>query len=57
MDEHAFPLTGFAVALARLFVTFGGSGGMMTTAGTELPYPCSPQAKTRDESSPRGGGG
>ena len=26
--------------LARLFVTFGGSGGMMTTARTELPYPC-----------------
>ena len=39
---------------ARLFVTFGGSGGMMTTARTELPYPCSPQAKTRDESSRRG---
>ena len=35
-------------------VTFGGSGGMMTTARTELPYPCSPQAKTRDESSRRG---
>ena len=26
----------------------------MTTARTELPYPCSPQAKTRDESSRRG---
>ena len=25
---------------ARLFVTFGGSGGIMTTARTELPYPC-----------------
>ena len=35
--------------LARLFVTFGGSGGIMTTAGPELPYPCSSQAKTRDE--------
>ena len=33
---------------------FGGSGGMMTTARTELPYPCSPQAKTRDESSRKG---
>ena len=54
MDEHAFPPTGFAVALARLHVTFGGSGGIMTTAGLELPYPCSPQAKTRDESSRRG---
>ena len=26
----------------------------MTTARPELPYPYSPQAKTRDESSPRG---
>ena len=26
----------------------------MTTARTELPYPCSPHAKTRDESSRRG---
>ena len=33
---------------ARLHVTFGGSGGIMTTAGPGLPYPCSPQAKTRD---------
>ena len=40
--------------LARLFVTLGGSGGMMTTARIELPYPCSPQAKTRGESSRRG---
>ena len=51
MDEHAFPPTGFAVALARLFVTFGG---IMTTAGQGLPYPCSLQAKTRNESSRRG---
>ena len=49
-----FPPTGFAVALHRPFVTFGGSGGIMTTARTELPYPCSPQAKTRGESSRRG---
>ena len=54
MEEHAFPPTGFAVALARLYVTFGGSGGIMTTARPGLPYPCSPQAKTRDESSRRG---
>ena len=40
--------------LARSFVTFGGSGGMMTTARQELPNPCSPQAKTREESSRRG---
>ena len=39
--EHAFPSTGFAVALARPYVTFGGSGGIMTTARPELPYPCS----------------
>ena len=38
--------------LARLFVTFGGSGGM-TTARTELPYPCVSQTKTRGESSQR----
>ena len=56
MDAHAFLLTEFAVALSRLFVTFGGSGGIVTTARTELPYPCtcSSQAKTRDESSRRG---
>ena len=40
--------------LAQPFVTFGGSGGIMTTARPGLPYPCSPQAKTRDESSQRG---
>ena len=54
VDEHAFPPTGFAVGLSRLFVTFGGSGGIITTARTELPYPCSFQAKTRGESSRRG---
>ena len=47
VDEHDFPRTGFSCSLARLFVTFGGSGGIMTTAGQELPYPCSPQVKTR----------
>ena len=55
MDEHAFPPTGFAVrGLARLHGTFGGSDGIMTTARPGLPYPCSPQAKTRGESSRRG---
>ena len=49
MDEHAFPPIGFAVAW--LFVTFGGSGGIMTSAGPELPYPCSSQVKTLSESS------
>ena len=33
MDEHAFLLTGFAVA-----VTFGGNGGIIATAIRELPY-------------------
>ena len=38
MDEHAFPPTGF-LWLGSAHVTFGGSGGMVTTAGAELPYP------------------
>ena len=52
MDEHAFPLTGFVCKEAH--VTFGGSGGIMTTARPELPYPCNSQAKSRDETSQRG---
>ena len=52
--EHAFSTDGVCFGLARLFVTFGGSGGIMTTARPGLPYPCNPQAKTRDESSRRG---
>ena len=35
-------------------VTNGGSGGMMSTAGLELPYPRVSQAKFRDETSRRG---
>ena len=35
-------------------VTNGGSGGMMSTAGLELPYPQVSQAKFRDETSQRG---
>ena len=38
MGEHAFPLTGFVCVAAH--VTFGGSGGIRSTARTELPYPC-----------------
>ena len=45
MDEHAFPPTGFAVALARLHVTFGGSGGIMTTAGPEMPIHVVPRPR------------
>ena len=35
-------------------VTNGGSGGMMSTAGLELPYPRISQAKFRDETSRKG---
>ena len=36
--EHAFPPTGFVCQEAQ--VTFGGSGGIMSTARPELPNPC-----------------
>ena len=49
-----FSTDGVCCGLVRLHVIFGGSGGIMTTARPGLPYPCSPQAKTRDESSRRG---
>ena len=52
VGEHAFPPTGFVCLVAH--VTFGGSGGIMTTARPELPYPCNSQAKSRDETSRRG---
>ena len=52
VGEHAFPLTGFVCRSAH--VTFGGSGGIRSTATPELPYPCYPQAKSRDETSRRG---
>ena len=35
-------------------VTNGGSGGMMSTARLELPYPLVSQAKFRDKTSQRG---
>ena len=35
-------------------VTDGGCGGMMSTAGLELPYPQVSQAKFWDETSRRG---
>ena len=52
VGEHAFPLTGFVCWLAH--VTFGGSGGIRSTARLELLYPCVSQAKSRDETSRRG---
>ena len=52
MGEHAFPLTGFVCK--NVHVIFGGSGGIMSTASPELPYPCVSQAKSRDETSRRG---
>ena len=52
VGEHAFPPTGFVCKAAH--VTFGGSGGILSTARPELPYPCVSQAKSRDETSRRG---
>ena len=52
VGEHAFPLMGFVCMEAH--VTFGGSGGIMSTARPKLPYPCVSQAKSRDETSRRG---
>ena len=37
VGEHAFPLTGFV--FKENHVTFGGSGGIMSTARSELPDP------------------
>ena len=36
-----FSTDGVCCGLVRPHVKFGGSGGIMTTAGQELPYPCS----------------
>ena len=52
VGEHAFPLMGFVCK--EKHVTFGGSGGIMSTARPELSYPCVSQAKSRDETSRRG---
>ena len=48
--EHAFPV--FVSESAH--ITFGGSGGIRSTASPELPYPCNSQAQSRDETSRRG---
>ena len=53
VGEHAFPLTGF-VCMAAHVTSFGGSGGIRSTARLELPYPCNSQAKSRDETSRSG---
>ena len=47
---------GVCCGWARLhaYVTFGGSGGMMTTATTELPYPYVSQAKSQTKTSRTG---
>ena len=52
VGEHAFPLTVFVCRSAH--VTFGGSGGIRSTARPELPYPCTSKANSRDETSRRG---
>ena len=49
---HAFSLTGFVCKEAH--VTFGGSGGLRSTARPGLPSPCNSQAEFRDETSRRG---
>ena len=40
---------GFVCVSGSAHVINGGSGGMMSTAGQELPYPRVSQAKFRDE--------
>ena len=52
-DELAFHRRGLCVS-GSAHVTNGGSCGMMSTAGLELPYPWVSQAKFRDETSRRG---
>ena len=52
VGEHALPLTGVVCKSAH--VTFGGSGGIRSTARSELPFSCYSQAKSRDETSRRG---
>ena len=52
VGEHASPLTRFVCKEAHII--YGGSGGIMSTARPELPYPCNSQAKSRDETSRRG---
>ena len=52
VGEHGFPLTGFVYESAH--VTFCGSGGIMSTARQELPYPCKSKAKYRGETSQKG---
>ena len=52
-DEVAFHRRGLRVS-GSAHVTNGGSGGMMSTAGLELPYPRVSQAKFRGETSRRG---
>ena len=52
VGEHAFPLKGFVCKEAH--VTFGGSGGIRSTARPKLPYPCNSQAKSWVEISRRG---
>ena len=52
-DELTFHRMGLRVSVSA-HVTNGGSGGMMSTAGLELPYPRGSKAKFRDETSRKG---
>ena len=53
MGEHTFPLMEFVGWSAH--VTFGGNGGIMSTARSELLYPFISQAKSGGETSWRRG--
>ena len=52
MGEHAFTLMRFVCWLARAI--FGGSDGIISTAGQGLQNPCNSDAKSWDETSRRG---
>ena len=52
-DELAFHRQGLCVS-ELVHVTNSSSGGMMSTAGLELPYPRVSPAKFRDETFRRG---
>ena len=51
LDCHAFALTRL---FASAHVTNGGSGGIMSTTRSGLPYPCISKAMSWDETSRRG---
>ena len=52
-DEIVFHRRGLCVS-GSAYITNGGSGGMMSLVGLELPIPRISRAKFRDETSRRG---